>query len=854
MTIKSYNAKRNFRRTPEPAGRKSRGPDRGSLRFVVQKHDATRLHYDFRLELGGTLKSWAVPKGPSLRPEDKRLAVMVEDHPFDYRTFEGTIPKGNYGAGTVMVWDEGFYHASGATTRAESERALSKGLRAGRINFVLDGGKLKGEFALVKSRRGANEWLLIKHADRFAADRDVTEDDRSAVTGRSLDQIATGGRRRRSRPLQVSDAPKSAMPHDVSPMLASLADEPFDDDGWVFEVKWDGYRAIAEIDSKGVRMYSRNQISLAERFGPVVQALQGLGHDVVLDGEVVVVDPAGVGRFQLLQNYQKTGKGTLLYYVFDLLYLDGHDLRSLPLVRRKELLGRVVKGLPNVRVSEHVPGQGKELFRAAEATGLEGVIAKKEDSSYLDGTRSRAWLKIKTHKRQEAVIGGFTEPRGSRDYLGALLLGVYQGERFVYIGHTGGGLDAAMRRELHDRLTPLETTVCPFNTRPRPNAPMHWVQPLLVCEVSFSEWTDDGRMRHPIFVGLRDDKTARSVRRESADSVRPESDTIDKPPKRGRRTKKPTSPQPELTNLNKIYWPTEGYNKGDLIEYYRTVAPVMLPYLIDRPQSLHRHPNGIAKESFFQKDVGDQVPDWIGTVRVPSSSGGETHYALCQDEPSLLYFANLGCIEINPWNSRVGHFNEPDYLVIDLDPEGIGFARLVEAALAVRRLLDDIGADSYCKTSGKTGLHVYVPLGARYTVDQARQFAEIVATVVQRWLPETTSIVRRPALRQGRIYLDYLQNRTGQTLAAPYSVRPAPGAPVSTPLKWSEVRRGLDPTRFTMKTIPRRIDRIGDVWKPVIRQGVDLARSLERLAKVSPDVDRANENGALRKSRARRSV
>ena len=852
MTIKTYNAKRNFRRTPEPAGRKSGGRDRGPLRFVVQKHAATRLHYDFRLELGGTLKSWAVPKGPSLRPADKRLAVMVEDHPFDYRTFEGTIPKGNYGAGTVMVWDEGFYHAVGATTRAESERMLTEGLRAGQIKFVLEGDKLKGEFTLVKSRRAANEWLLIKHADRFSADRDVTEDDRSAVTGRSLEQIATGQSRggRRRRALDLSDAPAGKMPRNVVPMLASLAEEPFDDDDWVFEVKWDGYRAIAEVDASGVRLYSRNQISLAERFSPIVRALQGLGREAVIDGEVVVVDPAGVGRFQLLQNYQKTGKGQLLYYVFDLLYLDGHDLRSLPLLRRKELLARVVSGLPNIRVSEHVPGQGISLYRAAEAAGLEGIMAKKAESPYATHQRSRAWLKIKTHKRQEAVIGGFTEPRGSRDYLGALLLGVYQGDTLVYIGHTGGGLDAAMRRDLHARLTPLETSVCPFHSRPRPNAPVHWVQPKLVCEVSFSEWTDDGRMRHPIFVGLRDDKPARSVRREAAAPIRPDAEP-DAAPKRSRAGKQAASPQPELTNLDKIYWPNEGYTKGDLIEYYRTVAPVMLPYLVDRPQSLHRHPNGIEKESFFQKDVGDKVPEWIETVRVPSGSGnGETHYALCQDEPSLLYFANLGCIEINPWNSRVGHLNEPDYLVIDLDPEDIGFPRVVEAAVAVRRLLDDIGAASYCKTSGKTGLHVYVPLGAKYTVDQARQFAELVATVVQRRLPDTTSIVRRPALRQGRIYLDYLQNRTGQR----WRRRIRFGRrrrPVSTPLKWSEVRRGLDPTRFTIKTIPRRIDRVGDLWKPVIGRGVDLGRCLERLGKVSPDADFASGNGAVSKVRRR---
>jgi bifunctional non-homologous end joining protein LigD len=846
LTIQKYNAKRNFRRTPEPAGGKGPRRDAGPLRFVVQKHDATRLHYDFRLELGGALKSWAVPKGPSLRPEDKRLAVMVEDHPLDYRTFEGTIPAGNYGAGTVMVWDQGTYHAVGAETRADTERILAEGLRTGRLKFVLYGSKLQGEFTLVKSRRGTNDWLLIKHRDQFANDRDVTVEDRSAVTARNLEEIATGlTRRRRRASIDLSDAPQGKMPHDVAPMLASLVKESFQRHGWVFEVKWDGYRAIAEVASDGVRLYSRNQISLAERFGPIVRALERLGHEAVIDGEVVVVDPTGVGRFQLLQNYQKTGKGALLYYVFDLLYLDGHDLRSLPLLRRKELLARVVAELPTIRFSEHVERDGVALFRAAEAKGLEGIIAKQGDSPYLVGRRSRSWLKIKTHRRQEAVIGGFTEPRGSRDHLGALLLGVYENDRLVPIGHTGGGLDSSMRRDLRSRLEPLETKTCPFHPRPRPNAPVHWVEPLLVCEVSFGEWTHDGVMRHPIFVGLREDKLSRSVRRESPLPREPDEHIPTPAPadKGGHRKPQPTKPTPEFTNLDRIYFPKEGYTKRDLIDYYRTVAPVMLPYLVDRPQSLHRHPNGIDKESFFQKDFGDQVPEWFQTVRVPSSTDrGETHYVLCQDEASLLFLANLGCIEINPWNSRVGHLNEPDYMVIDLDPEEIPFDRVVEAALAVRRLLDRIGAESRCKTSGKTGLHVYVPLGAKYTVDEARQFAELVATVVQRELWETTSTLRRPALRRRRVYLDFLQNRTGQTLAAPYSVRPVAGAPVSTPLKWSEVRRGLDPAKFTMQSVPRRLDRVGDLWKPVLGRGIDLAACLDRLARAGSGSDRRIRN------------
>ena len=841
MTIRNYKAKRNFKQTPEPVGRTEPRGRGGALRFVVQKHDATRLHYDFRLELDGTLKSWAVPKGPSLRPADKRLAVMVEDHPIDYRTFEGTIPDGNYGAGTVMVWDRGTYQAPGASTRSESERLLREGLRKGHLHISLDGEKLHGEFNLVRTRRG-KDWLLIKVADHFAEDRDVTLEERSVATGRSLDQITVGAGspRRRRRSIELSDAPKGKMPHDVTPMLATLVDEPFDRDGWIFEVKWDGYRAIAEVGREQVRFYSRNGLSMAERFPSIVKSLHQLGHEAVLDGEVVATDAAGIGRFQLLQNYQKTGKGSLLYYVFDLLYLDGHDLRSLRLLRRKEILTQIVRGLPIVRVSEHVEAEGKALFQVAQDKGLEGIIAKRADSPYLDGIRGRTWLKMKTLRRQEAVIGGFTEPRRSRTHLGALVLGLYEGGELVYIGHTGGGMDTATRLDLRTRLEPLETSVCPFRTRPRPNAPVHWVQPLLVCDVTFGEWTGDGKMRHPIYVGLREDKPATAVRRESPVPTEPQEEPAARPRlrKTGRGKQVQSAASPELTNLDKVYWPKEGYTKGDLIEYYRIVAPVMVPYLVDRPQSLHRHPNGIERESFFQKDFGDQVPDWVRTVRVTSASGtGEIHYVLCQDEASLLYLANLGCIEINPWNSRVRHLDEPDYLVIDLDPEDIGVPRVVEAAQAIHRLLDHIGAESYCKTSGKTGLHVYVPLGARYSTDSARQFAQLIATVVQRELPDTTSTLRKPALRQRRVYIDFLQNRAGQTLAAPYSARPVANATVSTPLKWSEVRRGLDPSRFTMKTVPRRIDKVGDLWKRVIGRGVDLRACVERLAKRAPERD-----------------
>jgi bifunctional non-homologous end joining protein LigD len=838
MSLVAYRRKRHFGRTAEPRGRT--GSRSGSLTFVVQKHAARRLHYDFRLEADGVLKSWAVPKGPSLNPSDRRLAVMVEDHPLDYRKFEGVIPHGNYGAGSVIVWDEGTYTVSGITDRRAAERAVVAGIAAGRIHVVLKGKKLRGEFSLVRMNRGdGKNWLLLKKSDDTAGRVDVTADVASVKTGRTLVDVA--GRRRRKIAIPPA-APKGKMPHAVRPMLATPVAEPFDRPGWLFEIKWDGYRTIAEVQAGRVRLYSRNHVSFDHKFAPIAEALRDLGHDAVLDGEVVAVDELGRSSFQLLQNYQKTGRGRLVYYVFDLLHLDGRDLRPLPLTKRKHVLAQLIAGLPRVLPSEHVADRGVALFRAAEERGLEGIIAKDGNSPYREGRRGGEWLKIKTVARQEAVIGGFTAPRGSRTGLGALLLGVYEADELVYIGHTGGGLNGEELDDLRKRLDPLRRRSCPFLRRPKPNAPVQWVEPELVCEVAFKEWTGDGIMRQPIFVGLREDKPAGQVRRE-----------LSKPivaPSAARRTR-PESPgdAPPLTHPTKVLWPAEGYTKQDLADYYRSVAPVLLPYLRDRPQSLHRHPNGIAAEGFFQKDVSAQPPpSWVETTLVPHESGRSGRYIVCQDENTLLYLANLGCIELNPWLSRVGSLDRPDFLVIDLDPEAVPFARVIEAAQAVHGILDRAGAECLCKTSGKTGLHLCVPLGAKYEYAVARQFAELVANIVNGLLPETTSIIRSPALRQKRVYLDYLQNRYGQTIASPYSVRPVPGACVSTPLKWNEVRRDLDPARFTIRTLAKRLDRLGDLWAPILGRGVDLELCLRRLT-VADQTGKASASTRRRSAR-----
>jgi bifunctional non-homologous end joining protein LigD len=923
MGLRKYKEKRNFDNTPEPVGKEKASA--GALKFVVQKHHASHLHYDFRLEMEGVLKSWAVPKGPSMNPNDKRLAMMVEDHPMDYRSFEGIIPPGNYGAGTVMIWDEGTYEVAGESDRRKGERQLIHDLHKGRLHIILHGKKLKGEFTLFKMKdRGENAWLLVKKKDKYSASRDITKNDRSVVSGRSLDEIKeqagergevwesnreakdTNGRKAvkkdniRQMPRSAFEgARKAPFPHDIKPMLATLVDDPFDRDDWFFEVKWDGYRAIAEVEGKKVNVYSRNLISFNDRYPEVAHALRELGMKAVFDGEIIAIDDEGVASFQLLQQYMRTGEGTLLYCVFDILYLDGYDLTGLPLRRRKEILKSILPDNDVVRYSEHVEGSGIALFDAAIKEGLEGVIAKNAESPYRTDARSKDWLKIKTHMRQEAVIAGFTEARGGRKHFGALVLGVYEGNRLVYIGHTGGGFNERSLAEVMKKLKPLIADKPPFREKPKTNMPVTWVKPELVCEVSFQEWTEGGHMRQPIFQGLRMDKPPKDVKRESmvhtsdVKSVKADAsnhalkivhnkhidpspaekkNTGKKAPAKKAAARKKTSASskspvkkavkrsskkkeviPEikiedgedqlvkvsgqelkLTNLSKVYWKKEGYTKLDLINYYRRIAPWIMPYLKDRPESLNRHPNGITGKNFFQKDVGGKVPDWIQTVEIYSESNGRNiDYLLCQDEATLLFLANLGCIEINPWHSRLGSLDHPDYCLIDLDPHEISFEKVIETACVVKDVLDEVRIPGYCKTSGSSGLHICIPLGARYDFDQSKNFAELIVTLVHQRIPKFTSLLRSPARRRRKVYLDFLQNRQTQTIAAPYCVRPRPGATVSAPLFWDEVKKGLSPSQFTIENIFDRLDEIGDIWKPVHGKGIDMEECLKRIAEMS---------------------
>lgn len=627
-------------------------------------------------------------------------------------------------------------------------------------------------------------------------------------------------------------------------MLASSAREPFDDPDWLFEIKLDGYRCIAEVEKGKVRIYSRNNISFNQRFPDIARALESIDRDAVFDGEVVALDDKGRSYFQLLQNQQRTGQGNVSYFLFDLLYLDGRDLRKLPLVTRKEILRNLLPDLPNIRYSDHIPEYGKEFFELARQNNLEGILAKRSNSQYLTGKRTRDWLKVKIRLQQEAIICGFTQPRGSRQNFGSLVLGVYENGELTYIGLTGGGFDEPTLKEINALLQSLVQPESPFKERIKTDMPAKWVKPVLVCEVEFAEWTDERVMRQPIFLGLREDKDPTMVVREEFSSqVLPAHGAESETKETGTRKKARSSKEKEqvvvidgnrleLTNLDKVFWPEEGYTKGDVIDYYRKVAHCMLPHLQDRPESLYRTPHGITQGGFFQKEAGELPPAWMKTKEIYSKHVDKNiKFFLCQDEATLIFMANLGCIEINPWLSRIQTLNFPDYFVIDLDPEEIAFEKVIETALVVHKVLEKAGAPSFPKTSGASGMHIYVPLGAKYEYIMAQEFARVVAALVHHQLPEITSMLRNPQKRQKRVYLDFLQNKAGATIAAPYSIRPKPGATVSTPLRWEEVKPGLHPSQFTIRTILQRIEHLGDLFSGVLGPGIDLEKCIENLEK-----------------------
>ncbi len=828
MGLTAYVKKRNFKKTAEPPGGKSNSK---TLSFVVQRHHATSLHYDFRLELDGVLKSWAVPKGPSMNPDDKRLAMMVEDHPIDYQYFEGIIPAGNYGAGVVLIWDKGTYQSL-ADERKDDIKTLRAGLKAGNLKFKLNGEILKGEFALVKLHNAQeNAWLLIKHRDEYAVDdfnsEDLVPDNIKAMKNNKEGEAITLPKtkkikaEKKSPDVTENEEEETQPAKAFIPMMAKLATKIFDDENWIYERKLDGYRAIGYTGKKA-RLISRNNIDFSKDYKKIVSELQQISNDAILDGELVVEDKTGKSSFQDIQQYKGDEPGKILkYYVFDLLSLNGHDLRGMELIKRKQLLKTLIEPLNNSAIiyNDHVAGKGTELFAKAKKAGWEGIIGKDAQSYYDSGKRTDHWRKFKLQLSQEVLICGYTAPTGSLDHFGALILGINQGDHVRYIGNCGTGFNDAAIKELYKKLEPLQTDKKPFAEKVHNHTKVTWVKPNLVCEVWYAEWTADRHLRQPVFKGLRMDKEKENVVMETPDTQMADDETLEFGQKKVK-----------VTHLNKVFWKDEGITKGQLINYYKEMAGWIVPYLKDKPISMRRQPNGIEDQGFFQKDNTAHLPEWIKTGHLYSESNDKNiNYIIGSDAATLLYMVNLGCIEINPWLSSYKTPDNPDFVVIDIDPHDVPFSQVVETALKTKEIFDRMNLEVFVKTSGSKGLHIYCYLGAKYDYDFVRDFAEYTANLIHAELPDTTSIERSPAKRPNKIYIDFLQNSRGQTVACPYSVRPKPGATVSTPLHWHEVNSSLKLADYTLFNTKARVESIDDPWKNLTKTKADLKKALQLL-------------------------
>lgn len=866
--LDEYQRKRRFDRTPEPAGPvpAEKGPAPSSENtFVVQKHAARRLHYDFRLAINGTLKSWAVPKGPSLSSADKRLAVQTEDHPLEYGGFEGKIPEGNYGAGTVMVWDRGTFATEGHLDAARQ-------LQRGEIKFNLNGEKLRGSFVLVKLRNSekGNEWLFIKHKDAAEDPAwNVDEHDGSVLTGRTLEEIKEESPpKRKPSPMQadeLSGARKTGMPSRLEPMLATLGDHPFSDPNWLFEIKWDGVRALAWISPGALTLRSRASVDITKRYPELASLPEALAvRQAILDGEIVALDSTGHSDFQLLQERMHVRAPSehlvsqipVVYFAFDVLYCDGYDLRQAPLFERKQLLQRLLHTSECFRYSDHQLERGKELFELARKNGLEGIIAKRTDSSYVSD-RSANWVKLKVTNTIDAVVGGWTAARTSAIPFGSLLLGLYQGKKLRFIGHVGSGFDAKKLDEISGKLKSLASPTCPFETVPETNEKPSWVTPSLVARVKFSGWTQERSLRHPVFLALREDAQPADCQWDTEVAPAATNPAVVRAPEVVGRVLNTTA-QVEaelfkghaetvtteldgkrfrLSNLNKIYFPESGYTKRDLLAYYYRMADSILPFLRERPLVLRRYPDGIKGQAFFQKDLREGIPEWFKTVPVDSEGlGKEIHYATADDRASLLFLTSLGCIDHNPWSSRYSDLDHPDYFFFDLDPsEGTDFSVAVTIARALHEKLEELRVTSFLKTSGATGIHIYVPVEPVYTYEQLRTFAEIVARTVTSEHPSLVtnerSIARRPV---GRVLIDVQQNAHGRPLAAPYSVRAFPKAPVSAPILPRELRTKLRPETINIRTIFARLKEKGDLWADFWKKRQRLEQAIELLSERMP--------------------
>ena len=863
--LEEYRRKRRFDLTPEPSGKDAQATFEST--FVVQKHAARRLHYDFRLAINGTLKSWAVPKGPSLSSADKRLAVQTEDHPLEYGGFEGKIPEGSYGAGTVMVWDRGTFTVEGTLdARKQLERE--------EIKFNLNGQKLRGSFVLVKLRHSekGNEWLMMKHKDAAEDSAwNIEEHDGSVLTGRTLEEIKEElPPKRKASPIRAGElqgARKCSMPSRVEPMLATLTDRPFSDPNWLFEIKWDGVRALARIENGALTLRSRTGVDMDKRY-PELASLPDAwaGRQAILDGEIVALDTRGHSDFELLQERMHVrapsenllSRVPVVYFVFDLLYCDGYDLRETPLLDRKQLLHRLLRTSEQFRYSDHQLEHGKELFGLAEQNGLEGIVAKRADSPYV-GNRSPYWVKLKITKTVDAVVGGWSAPRSAALPFGSLLLGLYQGKKLRFIGHVGSGFDAKKLKEVTSKLQEFASPACPFDTVPETNERPSWVSPVLVARVKFSGWTQEHSLRHPVFLALREDARPMDCQLENEAAPPADPTAVRAPEFVGRVLNSKAQIEAELfkgcsetvtieldgkrlrlSNLNKVYFPESGYTKRNLLAYYFRMADFVLPFLRDRPLVLRRYPDGIKGQAFFQKDLREGIPEWFTTMPLDSEKRGEEiHYATANDRASLLFLTGLGCIDHNPWSSRYADLEHPDYFFFDLDPsEGTDFSVVVTIARVLHEKLEELRLVSFLKTSGATGIHLYIPVEPVYTYEQLRTFAEIVARTVtaehSNLVTNERSVARRPA---GRVLIDVQQNALGRPLAAPYAVRAFPQAPVSTPLLPRELRPGLRPASLNIKTVFARLKEKGDLWGNFWERRQRLENAIESLSRrVSPSV------------------
>ena len=858
-----YSAKRKFAATPEPVGAKA-PPRGGPLLFVIQRHAARRLHYDFRLECDGVLKSWAVPKGPSVDPAEKRLAVQTEDHPIEYASFQGVIPQGQYGAGDVIVWDCGVYSPDEGARysfgdRAEAEQRVREGLEQGKLSIFLRGEKTKGSFALVRTREN---WLLIKHKDRFAGKADLLRDERSVLDrqGMPAERLVPTGK---SVPI----------PSSLAPMQAELAEAAFNDPAWAWEPKLDGYRALAVIGKDGVSLRSRRGLELAGDFPRLNAELAGQAVDsMILDGELVAFDESGKPSFGAMQGRDKAAE-RVVFYCFDLLYFAGVDLRQAPYSDRRRYLAQCLLPGPLVQLV-HATDDGIGLQDAALRSGLEGVVGKRKESRYESGRRSSSWLKVKATKSGDFVIGGYTKGKGARAPLGALLVGYWKGKALQYASHVGSGFDGRSVAQLKAELEPLQRKSCPFAQKPEINAPATWVEPKLVAEVKFQDWTEDGRLRAPVFLRLRDDLDPREARSERpATSGSSDIDEVvrqlDNP--RTAFTLAIGAHRIRLTHLDRVYWPADralkqpALTKRDLLRYCGLVSPFILPHLADRPLTMIRMPDGIRGQRFFQKHWEQERPAFVETITVFSGHKDESHdYLLCNNLPTLLWLAQSGTLEFHVWHSRArpdgdaasvatdyasslaaleaSVLNYPDYVVFDIDPyiysgkeapgaepelNRVAFEKGKEVAFWLRELLQGMSLEAIVKTSGKTGLHVFVPIRRTIDFDAAREVSELVGRHLMRAHPKDITLEWSVPKRTGKIFMDYNMNVRGKTLNVAYSPRGEPGAPVSMPLTWEELA-GAHPLDFTMSNVPQRLAEKGDRWRDALTRKQSLEEALSR--------------------------